>query len=116
EGILVVCHEGKGNSTDVVFLGAPTPDMVPLDAEAKALSDKANAGLKHPINDLAPTYAEGLIESLQKEMSEVKQASAAPEGMTELLAAMAGMMKQNQEILAALTKPVAPTPAALKRA
>lgn len=37
-GWIVVCHEGKGKPSDTIFVGPPTPDMEPMDDEARELS------------------------------------------------------------------------------
>lgn len=39
-GYIVVCHAGKGKPSDTVFVGDPTPDMEPLDDEAREESAK----------------------------------------------------------------------------
>lgn len=38
EGEVVVCREGKGIPGDIEFIGDPTPDMIPYDEEAEAIS------------------------------------------------------------------------------
>jgi hypothetical protein len=42
QGLITVCHEGKGHpdGRDIVFIGDPTPGMLPLDDEARELSSK----------------------------------------------------------------------------
>lgn len=89
---------------DIVFVGSPTPDMVPLDDEAKKISASMAPKWKHPIESLTSTYADAMLKDLSMEMEEVKlkSASAPVEGMAELLTAMTGMMKQNQEMMAML--------------
>src|SRR5215469_11271581 len=37
DGDIVVCWAGKGEAKDLVFAGEPTPDMTPLDDEARAV-------------------------------------------------------------------------------
>jgi hypothetical protein len=50
-----------------------------------------------------------MMKDLSEQLNEVRAASApAAEGMTELLTAMTGMMKQNQDILGALVAAKAP--------
>ena len=46
DGEIIVCHAGKGDAKDIVFIGDPTPDMLPVDDEAKAISAtlKRNGG------------------------------------------------------------------------
>ena len=40
DGSIVVAWEGSAKEKDLVFEGQPTPDMVPLDDEAKEISSK----------------------------------------------------------------------------
>ena len=52
DGECVVCHEGKGNPSDYVFEGDPTPDMDPLDEEAEVISESLQEKWRHPIDTL----------------------------------------------------------------
>lgn len=102
----IIVAQGNAEPADIIFTGEPTPDMMPLDDEAKKISAGFATKWKHPIETLPNSYAEHILDGLQKEVADVrsKAASAAPaEGMSELLAAMTTMMKQNQELLLALT-------------
>src|SRR6267154_699070 len=109
-GELVVAHEGKTEFTkDIIFLGPPTPDMVPLDKEAEEISAGYAKNWKHPIESLSDRYADGIMESMQKEMASVMSKSNQPssiEGFSELMAAMTTIMKQNAELLAKLANPL----------
>lgn len=51
-GQIVVCHEGKGESRDIIFLGEPTPDMEPLDDEAEKISESLRSKWEHPVDSL----------------------------------------------------------------
>lgn len=104
EGEIIVCFVGKGEPKDIEFMGEPTPDMMPLDDEAKSISAKFAAKWKHPIESLPGSYADVLLNDLQSEVAEVqaKGKSQQIDGMSELLAGLATMMKQNQEIIGAL--------------
>ena len=105
-GEIIVADKAGDYPKDIIFAGEPTPDMVPLDDEAKAISAKMAPKWKHPIESLSGTYAEAMMKDLTAEVAEVrsKNGSAQVEGMTELLTAMTAMMKQNQDILAQLAK------------
>ena len=105
EGAIIVCNgKDEVNAKDIIFTGEPTPDMVPLDDAAAAISAKLAPKWKHPIETLSGTYADAMLRDMSVEMEEIRVqgASAKVEGMTELLTAMTSMMKQNQEILATL--------------
>lgn len=101
----VVVSDGNGASgSDIIFSGDPTPDMIPLDDAARAISEGFAGKWKHPIDSLSGTFADGLVDRMQAEMSRLQSQQSAPkiEGLQELLAAIGGMMKQNQEIIGAL--------------
>ena len=102
--IIVADGRGEVNAKDIIFSGEPTPDMVPLDDDAKAITAKMAPKWKHPIESLTGTYADMMMKDLGEQIQEVRaQGAAAPvEGMTELLTAMKAMMKQNQELIASL--------------
>ena len=117
--IIVADRETAENPKDIVFVGKPTPDMVPLDDEAKAISASMAHEWKHPIESLTGTYADEMMKDLSTQVEEVraKGASTQIEGMTELLTAMTAMMKQNQDMMAALLAQRAePEPKAARRA
>lgn len=113
QGEIIVSNKPSDNTKDIIFIGKPTPDMVPLDDEAKAITAKMAPLWKHPIESLSTTYADAMLKDLSEQLSEVRtKTTAAPvEGMAELLTAMTAMMKQNQEILAQLAQSVKPTTA-----
>ena len=94
------------HANDIVFHGEPTPDMIPVNDEAKAISaELAKTKWKHPIESLPGTFSQSLLDDMQRQMAEIQSQTTKPstqvEGMQELLGAIAGMMKQNQEILQA---------------
>lgn len=104
-GEIIVANAENENSRDIIFTGDPTPDMVPLNDEAKAISASFAKKWIHPIESLDRTYGDKLVEGFQSALAELQtgQAKAAPvEGMSELLAAMTAMMKQNQELISAI--------------
>lgn len=114
EGICVVSDGNNPRGRAHIFSGPPTPDMVPLDDEARAITKKLEPVWgQGPIEGLPGSYADALFNDLQGQVAKLQASAsaAAPakvEGMTELLGALAGMMKQNQEILDRITAP-APT-------
>lgn len=113
----IIVAQGTHEPRDIVFIGEPTPDMVPLDDEAKAITAKYAHKWKHPIESLTGTYADEMMKDLSAQLEEVRAASApAPvEGMTELLTAMTAMMKQNQEMMAALVAAKAPAATVVRK-
>jgi hypothetical protein len=107
EGEIIVCHEGKGEPRDIVFIGDPTPDMVPLDDEAKAISAKFEKIWDHrPESDLQ-TFSQSLVDKFQIEIAAAQSKPQAQtiEGMTDLVSAMTKMAETNAQLIAALAKP-----------
>lgn len=88
---LIVCHEGKGERLDIIFVGDPTPDMVPLDDEAEEISHSLAGRWVHPI--------ESLPETQSMLPAEIEVA-----GMADLVKAMTDVQKQNQELVKVLVE------------
>lgn len=112
----IIVAQGAHEPKDIVFIGDVTPDMVPLDDEARKISAASAHKWKYATDKLNGTYADEMMKDLTEQVNEIRSqsASAPTEGMTELLTAMTAMMKQNQDILAALvaSKQASPTIAA----
>lgn len=71
-GEIIVCHEGKGDRRDIVFLGEPTPDMDPLDAEAEEISKAVSHKWIHPIEAMGDgDYGKSLIRAFEQQMTEL---------------------------------------------
>lgn len=98
----IIVAQGAHEPKDYIFEGDITPDMVPLDDEAKKISAASAHKWKYAAEKLNGTYADEMMKDLSEQIDEVRAKSAPAEGMTELLTAMTAMMKQNQDILAAL--------------
>lgn len=102
---LIVCHVGKGQQGDVEFEGEPSPDMIAIDDEAKAISEAlAETKWKVKPETLVDSFGAHLERNLEKQLIALrKEQQPQPlEGVNELLAAIGAMMKQNQEILGAV--------------
>lgn len=101
EGIIIVSDGVEPMPGAKVFKGDPTPDMVPMDKDAEKKSAAHSNQWKHPIESLETTYADRMLQDLNKSIEEVKT-TAAPvklEGMEALMTAMTAMMQQNQQLL-----------------
>jgi len=104
-GDIVVAHKtGLEKSTDYIFTGDPTPDMLPLDAEAEAISAKFSDLWRFGPNEDKP-YVQNMMEDVQAEQAKIaaENRKVTVEGMPEMMAAMMEMMKQNQALIATLT-------------
>jgi hypothetical protein len=79
EGV-VVCHEDKGQERDTIFLGPPTPEMEPLDAEAKAISASEAPKWQLPPDMIGGEidHSTALIHRFEKQMGEILLKQNAP--------------------------------------
>lgn len=101
EGEIIVTNQEDSDYTkDYVFLGDPTPDMEPIDDEAKAISASFANQWKHPIESLSGNYSQSLIDGFQAEMA--KTATKPAEDMKELTAAITAMAQMQGDLIAAL--------------
>lgn len=99
DGEIVVCWKGKGESTDIVFVGDPTPDMMPVDDEAKAISATFETRWQQKPESMSGDYSQSLIDRFQIEMADVKAKPVEIPGLTELTQAIGALVNQNQKAL-----------------
>lgn len=97
EGEIIVC-QGKGERGDIEFVGDPTPDMVPIDDEAKEISASFEEHWRYKPDSLEP-FDQSLIRGMEEKFEETKSAPAEIPGMADLVAAIGTMVKQNAEII-----------------
>ena len=117
EGGIVVCYKGKGELKDIIFEGAPTPGMEPIDDEAKELTAKLSHKLGYDVFALAgdenATYsnhilnkAADLFSEAQSKTSEVSaELVSAQKETRDIMATMAQVLAQNAALLKELTSP-----------
>jgi hypothetical protein len=92
-GDIVVCLPGKGEPGDIEFTSHVTPDMEPIDDEAKAISEKLAHKWERPAEaEAGEPYARSLLAHLESktvetggEMKELKDSLAA---LTDLVATL----------------------------
>jgi len=106
EGEIIVCWEGKGESSDQIFFGDPTPDMVPMDDEAKEISKSFEVTWSYKPETDTGSYSQSMIDRFQIEMAEIKTKVPEIPGLAELTAAIAANTIQNQKIIETLTRRV----------
>src|SRR6266705_3857421 len=118
DGYIAVCHEGKGLPSDREFSGDPTPGMVPLDDEARALTAKFKWTPTQGTDEESKQASfqnqllNGLIDQMSDLQTKATQNVGVP-GMEQFMQVMTQMMAQQGAILAALTeRVVSPTMAA----
>jgi len=121
EGIITVCQgQGYPDGRDIEFIGNPTPGMLPLDEEAKAISAKFNWEPTRGLDDVsqAESHTSKIMSGLIDQLTEMKTkaevgAGQHIQGMDKFMETMAAMMAQNQQILMLLAgkhveAPIAP--------
>lgn len=99
EGEIIVCHEGKGEPTDQVFIGDPTPDMIPIDDEAKALSKTFEDRWKYKPETAHLTFSQSMIDKFQAEQAMLAVKSSSSDDITKLTNAIGELVKINQVAL-----------------
>jgi len=103
-GEVIVAHRtDASHADDIIFAGDPTPDMIPLDDEAKAVSAKfAKRWGTTPNEDIS--FGQKVIEGLQDEQAKAQaQANVVKiEGMAEIMKTMSDMLAQNQQLIMTL--------------
>lgn len=102
-GEIIVCHAGKGADKDYVFDGQPTPDMDPIDEEARAITTRMEPSWRHPIDSLPGTFSASLIEGFQKDIDALRTGQMETQAVKAsefdiLKGQVAELMKQNKEL------------------
>lgn len=103
DGEIVVCHKGKGEESDIEFIGDPSPDMVPVDDEAKEISAKFEKRWDAKPENMAGDFSQSLVDRFQNEMAEIKAKPPEIPGMADLISAMKSMAESNQKVLETVT-------------
>jgi len=98
DGEVIVCWEGKGDSTDIVFHGDPTPDMQPVDSEAEEIS-AGFAELWRYKPEGNETYSQSLIDRFQEQLAEKTSAAAEVPGLADLTSAIGKLVETNQKLI-----------------
>lgn len=94
----IVCREGLGERRDIVFFGDPTPDMMPLDDEARDLS----ASFEQRWAYKPDTTEVPASQAIMANMAEVMTRPVEVPGLSELVAAMAESNKVNRDLVEGL--------------
>lgn len=105
------------------FLGDPTPDMEPMNAEAEAISETFATKWQHPIESLDGNFSQSLLTGLEAALaSAITKAGGIPTAATSLPAIEDNRMAQLEEQVAKLSAmlaeravPIEPTPTAVRR-
>jgi hypothetical protein len=98
--VVVARRTGAEHADDIIFVGEPTPDMLPLDDEAKVITKSFEKKWKAAPDEERP-YGQLLVEQHQTEMAKVQaEANVVKiEGMAEIIKTMTEMLGQNQALM-----------------
>jgi hypothetical protein len=111
DGNIIVCHKGKGNPGDVEFLGDPTPEMDPLDAEAREISASfATAWQYKPEGMDGISHSQSLIERFDTEMASIRDKAQVPQqlvipGLEDLVKQLVTLSANQAAMMEKLNKP-----------
>ena len=94
-GEIIVSNGNNAQPKDIVFVGPPTPDMDPLDDEARAISAAESQKWIHPIDSLSPTYGQSRILEWEGEMGKPTTPQVDPKSFAELQATVDKLLKAN---------------------
>lgn len=100
-----IVTRGEPGRGEFQFFGDPTPDMEPLDDEARAISAEQEPLWQHPIDSLPSNgdYSASLIASFEKQMTSlIRQGKAEPIQPVSANAVKPEEFKALQEQVAAL--------------
>lgn len=98
DGEIIVCHEGKGDPKDIVFIGDPTPDMTPVDEEAAAISAQFESRWNFKPEGFGD-YSQSLVDKFQIELAEANARPVEVPGMSDLVSAINNLVQTNQKVL-----------------
>ena len=108
-GYCVIATEGSDQPGDLIVSNfKPTPDMEPLDEEARQLSEIERPHWINPIDGLSPTmgedFANQLLAALQQQMNKTQVGSIGSNAeVSNLSALVAAQQKQIESLISALS-------------
>ena len=113
EAIIVSNRYDPAHHKDYVFVGPPTPDMDPLDDEAKKISQGYidSGAWKHPIDALNMTYSQSVLSDFERQIasglaelaktrpvSVASEKTVSAEDFRKLQEQVAALMNRNAEL------------------
>ena len=103
EGEIIVCQPDKGAKGDITFLGDPTPDMIPIDDEAKTISKSFETRWSYRPETAEVDFSQSLVDRFEASMAEITSKPAEVPGMSDLVANLAALT----QVIAATQAPAA---------
>ena len=107
EGEVIVCQPGKGNEGDIEFLGDPTPDMQPVDNEAREISASFEDLWRYKPDGAEVSHSQSLVDQFQMDMVDKMNKPVEIPGLQELAASVAQIAAVNSALLEKLAAPKA---------
>ena len=120
ESIIVSNRFDPAFRRDLVFIGPPTPDMEPLDDEAKEISQGYidRGAWQHPIDSINMTYSQSVLSDFERQLAQLLQGAAqrtseaknvslggvSQEDFEKLQQQVATLMERNVQLEEALTE------------
>jgi len=105
-GEIIVSHEAHGR--DYVFEGPPTPDMEPLDEEAKMITESLRSGWKHPMHEFDMNYSQSMLSAFEKQLADAMARQGgvpkAQPDISKIEAQIAELIAKNAELEEKLAK------------
>lgn len=99
EGEIIVCRGRSEDARDISFFGDPTPDMIPIDDEAKEISAGFSELWRYkPEVDAPGNFSQSLVDAFRMDMSEAVSKPTKVEGLDTLVAAIAGLVESQKEV------------------
>jgi hypothetical protein len=91
DGEIIVCLKDKGERGDITFLGDPTPDMIPVDDEARAISKTFEHRWSYRPETAETDFSQSLVDKFEIAMGEIAGKPAEVPGMTDLIGALTSL-------------------------
>jgi hypothetical protein len=95
QGEIIVCKKDQGEADDIVFIGDPTPDMMPVDDEARAISAQFESKWAYNPETAPANYAQTAVDAIQTKFQLETKPVEIP-GLAELVAAISGLVEMNK--------------------
>lgn len=95
EGEIIVCLPSKGESSDHEFLGDPTPDMIPMDDEAREISATFEDKWRYkPDTDTPGNFSQSIVDKFRADIADAQSKPAEIPGLSDLVAAITAQTAQ----------------------
>lgn len=121
---IVVSDGNHPGPKDYIFLGDPTPEMMPIDDEAEKITEKHRSKWINPVETfgLGQDYSQSLLSALERQIEAINRVApgAQPiqvdqDKLNKVLERLAALEAQNAELLIAAEAATPPQPEAARR-